>query len=106
MGVGGAATKLGMRGYDLGVSGLQVTGDVLDRYFGPQIYQNINYSQLQLQPTTQSRQGLVQNYNSGLGLSTGGGGRAPSNNSLWVTPSGAIVTFGGQLVASPPSKNK
>jgi hypothetical protein len=38
-------------------------------------------------------------------LSTGhhqGGGGVPSNNSLWVTPSGAVVTFGGQLVAPPP----
>ena len=34
----------------------------------------------------------------------GGSGSAPSNNTLWVTPSGAVVTFGGQLVSPPPSK--
>jgi len=57
-----------------------------------------------LQPTVQSRQQFVQNYNSTFGISTGAGGGAPSNSSLWVTPSGAVVTFGGQLVAWPPKK--
>jgi hypothetical protein len=31
-------------------------------------------------------------------------GSAPSNDSLWVTPSGAVVTWSGQLVAPPPAK--
>ena len=80
--------------------------DVLDHYFGRQIYQNINYGNVQSQTSVQSRQQFVQSYNSSFGLSTGGGGGAPSSNSLWVTPSGAVVTFGGQLVAPPPSSKK
>ena len=39
------------------------------------------------------------------GGGSGGGGSVPSNSSLWVTPSGAVVTFGGQLVSPPPTKN-
>ena len=43
---------------------------------------------------------------SSFNAKTGGGGSrsAPSNNSLWVTPSGAVITFGGQVVSPPPSK--
>jgi hypothetical protein len=103
-GVGKAATQLGMIGYSVGLSTLQAGGDVLDNFFGRQIYQNMNYNQIQSQLSPQGRQQAVQNYNSTFGLSTGGGGSAPSNNSLWITPSGAVVTFGGQLVAPPPSK--
>lgn len=97
--VGGSAAKVGLKGYDVALSGLQAFGDTLDYFFGRQIYQNINYNQIQSQSSPQSRQQAVQNYNSTFGLSTGGGGGAPSNSSLWVTPSGAVVTFGGQLVA-------
>jgi RHS repeat-associated protein len=50
----------------------------------------------------QSRMNATRAFNSSLGGS-GSGGSAPSNNSLWVTPSGAVVTFGGQLVAPPPT---
>ena len=49
----------------------------------------------------QTRYQSVQSYNASNGASTGGGGSAPSNNSLWVTPSGAVVSFGGQLIAGP-----
>jgi hypothetical protein len=51
----------------------------------------------------QTRQAAANSINSSAGLS-GGGSRPPSNSSVWVTPSGAVVTFGGQLVAPPPSK--
>jgi hypothetical protein len=105
-GVGKAATQLGMIGYSVGLSTLQASGDILDYFFGPQIYQNINYNQMQSQVTPQSRQQAVQKCNSTFNLSTGGGGKAPSSSSLWVTPSGAVVTFGGQLVASSPSKTQ
>jgi len=100
--VGGSAAKVGLKGYDLALSGLSATLDVLDHYFAPQIYQNVNYNQVQSQSSIQSRQQFVQSYNSSMGYSTGGGGSPPSNNSLWTTPSGAVVTFGGQLVAEPP----
>jgi RHS repeat-associated protein len=104
--VGASAAKVGLKGYDVALSGLQAFGDTLDYFFGRQIYQNINYNQVNAQPSVQSRQQYVQNYNASFGLSTGSGGKAPSSNSVWVTPSGAVVTFGGQLVAPPPSKNK
>ena len=54
--------------------------------------------------TIQQRQSAAQSYNFSVGASTGGGGGSPSNNSLWVTPSGAVVTWGGGLVAGPVSK--
>lgn len=51
-----------------------------------------------------SRIEATKAFNSSLGGSgSGSGASAPSNNSLWVTPSGAVVTFGGTLVAPPPS---
>jgi RHS repeat-associated protein len=58
--------------------------------------------------SVQSRIDTARSFNtstggSGSGSSSGGGG-SPSPSSLWVTPSGAVVTFGGQLVAPPPSK--
>ena len=92
-------------GFALGT--LQASGDTLDFFFGPQIYQNMNVRQATAQTSTQGRQQFAQTYNASFGLSTGGsGGKAPNNNSLWVTPSGALVTFGGQLFAPPPSKQK
>ena len=81
------------------------TLDVLDHYFGPQIYQNVNQQQVQSQTTIQSRQQFAQSYNTSFGLSTGGGGSMPSSSSLWVTPSGAVVTFGGELFAPPPTQS-
>jgi RHS repeat-associated protein len=51
--------------------------------------------------SVQARRDAAISYNSSTGAS-GSGGSAPSNDSLWVTPSGAVVTFGGQLVAAPP----
>jgi len=99
--VGGSAARVGLKGYDVALGGAQAFGDALDSFFGRQIYQNINYNKAQSQTSAQSRQQFVQNYNSSFNLSTGGGGKAPSNSSLWVTPSGAVVTFGGQLVAAP-----
>ncbi len=102
--LGYKAADVGLKGYDLLLSGLQATGDTLDHFFGRQIYQNMNYNQVQSQTSAQSRQQYVQNYNASFGLSTGGGGKAPNSNSLWVTPSGAVVTFGGQLVAGPTNK--
>src|SRR5215472_4909664 len=52
--------------------------------------------------SVQTRVTTAQTFNSAIGSGRSGGG-TPSANSLWVTPSGAVVTFGGQLV-SPPSK--
>jgi hypothetical protein len=103
MGVGGAATKVGLKAKPYALSGFQAAGDTLDNFFGLQIYQNMNYSEVQAQTSAQSRQQYVKNYNSTFNLSTGGGNKAPSSTSLWVTPSGAVVTFGGQLVAPPPT---
>jgi RHS repeat-associated protein len=54
----------------------------------------------------QTRQVAANSINSSAGLSgSGTASSPPSNNSVWVTPSGAVVTFGGQLVAPPPKKN-
>jgi RHS repeat-associated protein len=58
--------------------------------------------------SVQTRQNTTTNFNAairGSNSGSGSGGSAPSNNSLWVTPSGAVVNFGGQLVAPPPSKH-
>jgi hypothetical protein len=49
----------------------------------------------------QERYKATQVYNSATGAIKSGGG-TPSSSSLWVTPSGAVVTFGGQLVSAPP----
>ena len=61
--------------------------------------------------SVQSRVNTTQAFNSAIGssgsgsASTGSGsGGSPNANSLWVTPSGAVVTFGGQLVSQPPAK--
>jgi RHS repeat-associated protein len=58
-------------------------------------------------PSIQDRYKAAQTYNAVTNTPTGsgggGGGSAPSPSSLWVTPSGAVVTFGGQLVAPPPT---
>jgi len=53
----------------------------------------------------QSRYQTVQSINASTGASTGGGGNVPSSDSLWVTPSGAVVTFGGQLVIGPVAQS-
>ena len=42
----------------------------------------------------QSRTSAVQNFNSSSGGST-------PQSQLWVTPSGAVVSWGGQVVAGP-----
>jgi hypothetical protein len=47
--VGGSAAKVGLKGYDVALSALQASGDILDTYFGPQVYQNINFSQARSQ---------------------------------------------------------
>lgn len=54
-----------------------------------------------IQTLIEARQQAAQGYNAAQGASTGGGGTMPSNNSLWVTPSGAVVTWLGQLVVGP-----
>jgi RHS repeat-associated protein len=55
--------------------------------------------------SVQTRVNTAQTFNSAIGGSgTGSSGGSPNPSSLWVTPSGAVVTFGGQLVSSPPSK--
>jgi hypothetical protein len=70
----------------------------------PSLYRMINmglYSS-----SIQERFKAAQNYNSMRGVSKAGTrGGAPSPSSLWVTPSGAVVTFGGQLVSTPPSSS-
>jgi RHS repeat-associated protein len=54
--------------------------------------------------SVQTRIAAATTINSSAGLSgSGTASSPPSNNSLWVTPSGAVVTFGGQLVAPPPA---
>jgi RHS repeat-associated protein len=67
--------------------------NAVNSYRSPQIYSN----------SIQTRQQAAQSYNSGLS-GGGGSGSSPSPNSLWVTPSGAVVTFSGTLVSAPPSK--
>lgn len=54
--------------------------------------------------TYQSRTTAVQSYNQSIGASKGGVG-GTSNNSLWVTPSGAVVSWGGQLVVGPTAQS-
>jgi RHS repeat-associated protein len=70
----------------------------------PSIYQMVS-TQIN-SSSVEDRYKAVQTYNVATGASTGsgggGGGSSPSSNSLWVTPSGAVVTFGGQLVSAPP----
>lgn len=51
----------------------------------------------------QTRTSTANQFNSAIG-SGSGGGSTPSNNSLWVTPSGAVVNWGGNLVSPPPSQ--
>jgi RHS repeat-associated protein len=57
--------------------------------------------------SVQARTQTAQTFNSAISGRTSGshpsGGGAPNANSLWVTPSGAVVTFGGQLVSGPTS---
>jgi len=53
--------------------------------------------------TAQARVNAANTVNSTIGTSAGsGGGGQPNANSVWVTPSGAVVTWGSQLVAPPP----
>jgi len=55
--------------------------------------------------SVQARTSTVNTFDAAIaGSGSGGGGSQPSNNSLWVTPSGAVVNWGGQLVSAPPSK--
>jgi hypothetical protein len=58
--------------------------------------------------TPQARSTFTSSYNNAVsgnaksgGGSPPGGGSVPSSNSLWVTPSGAVVTWGGSLVVGP-----
>jgi hypothetical protein len=46
---------------------------------------------------------IVQNHNASLGGGgvSSNGTSQPNSNSWWVTPSGAVVTWGGALVAPP-----
>ena len=56
--------------------------------------------------SAQTRSQAAQSYNASLGGSGGTtsfGSAIPNANSLWVTPSGAVVTWSGTLVASPPT---
>lgn len=50
------------------------------------------------QAVIQARQQATQSYNASLG---GGSGSGPNPNSLWTTPSGAVVNWGGSLIAGP-----
>jgi RHS repeat-associated protein len=56
----------------------------------------------------QSRTSTANNFNSIVGSGGGGtsvgGAPIPSSNSLWVTPSGAVVTFGGKTISGPVGK--
>jgi len=54
--------------------------------------------------SVQTRTSTVSSFNTAIGGNSGGGSGQPSNNSLWITPSGAVVNWGGQLVSPPPSK--
>ena len=76
--------------------------------FGPSMYQMFS-SQIN-SANVQDRYKAAQTYNSATGATTasggGGGGSSPSPSSLWVTPSGAVVTFSGQLVSAPPPAPK
>ena len=54
--------------------------------------------------SVQTRTSTVSQFNSSIGSGSGGSGGTPSNDSLWVTPSGAVVNWGGNLVSPPPSK--
>src|SRR3989344_929263 len=58
-----------------------------------------------IQAVIQARQQAAQSYNASIGVSTGGGGSMPGSNSLWVTPSGAVVTWGGSLDAGPAAQS-
>jgi RHS repeat-associated protein len=66
--------------------------------FGSSLYQLYSNS-------AQQRSSAASSINSTLGYSTGGssggGSSMPSANSLWTTPSGAVVTWGGSLVVGP-----
>lgn len=60
------------------------------------------------QLSTPQRISAAQSYNSSIGGSggtSGGGASIPHSSSLWTTPSGAVVTFGGSLVAGPAANS-
>jgi RHS repeat-associated protein len=69
--------------------------------FSVGVYGNLYSSNVQTRVTA------AQTINTSAGYvstsQTGSGGSGPSSDSLWVTPSGAVVTFGGNLVAPPPA---
>jgi len=54
-----------------------------------------------IQTLIQARQQAAQSYNATLS----GGGSSPNSGSLWVTPSGAVVTWGGSLVSGPAAQS-
>ena len=93
-GIGRIATDIERATLDVATAAL----DVLDHYFAPQVYQNVNYKQLQSQTTIQARQNFVQSYNASTNVST-------PQSQLWVTPSGAVVNWGGQLITGPADEN-
>src|SRR5216683_3115360 len=52
----------------------------------------------------QARTSAVNTFNSSIGRGSGvsaGGASMPNSSSLWVTPSGAVVNWGGQRVSAP-----
>ncbi len=56
--------------------------------------------------SVQTRSSAANSFNSSLGASgkvSAGGASVPNSNSVWMTPTGAAVTFGGKLVSPPPS---
>ena len=89
-GVGRIATNARQVILDVGTASL----DVLSHYFGSQMYRNVHYNQIQSQTIPQDRYNAVQDYNNSIGAS------APEDK-LWTTPSGAVVTWSGELVAGP-----
>ena len=67
-----------------------------------------NYlSSIFTQLSTSQRVSATQSYNAGLGGGggSGGGTSMPNASSLWTTPSGAVVTFGGSLIAGPAANS-
>ena len=86
------------------------TGSTLDAIqFGGMVGQALGSAATNLfSNSVQTRTSAVNQFNASLGSGStgGGGGSQPSNSSLWVTPSGAVINWGGQLVSGPPSTSK
>ena len=106
-GVRGALPKFGTNAFYFGAhtqaSALSLSVDAGFGYLGS-ISHSVNNSASSISFTSSYNSamgGTAKSSNGGGGGGSSGGSSMPSSNSLWVTPSGAVVTWGGSLVVGP-----